>query len=158
MMSNLYFPDDEITTDDLYFVCSMIERVARQLKQPNRYVVNAMGHDEIVKKLSLAGVLHCDNPLSVAKDWIDEYNLSHGGFDVENVNPELCKTIPSVLEMGKVYMRLMKDTMQEGEDYADAMLRVYNNEICDIIDNYNSSAYYEPSAYLARCYFAGTFN
>ena len=34
-MTNVFFPEDEISTDDLYFVCYMIERVARQLKQPN---------------------------------------------------------------------------------------------------------------------------
>lgn len=158
MMSNLFFPDEEITNDDLYFVCSMIERVARSLKQHNRYVVNAMGHDELNKILSLANVLHSYNPLKIVKSWEEDYQLKKGNFDVTNVNPELCDVVPSVLEMGKVYMRLIKDTMQSGEDYADAILRVYNNEICDTIDNYNSSAYYEPSAYLARCYFAGTFN
>lgn len=29
--------------------------------------------------------------------------------------------------------------------------------ICEVIDNYNSSAYYEPSHYIARSYFAGGF-
>ena len=33
-MSNIYFPDEEITFNDLYFVCYMIERVARSIKQP----------------------------------------------------------------------------------------------------------------------------
>ena len=39
-MTNVFFPEDEISTDDLYFVCYMIERVASQLKQPNKYVAN----------------------------------------------------------------------------------------------------------------------
>ena len=30
-MSNIYFPDEEITFNDLYFVCYMIERTARHL-------------------------------------------------------------------------------------------------------------------------------
>ena len=48
-MTNVFFPDEQISKDDLYFVCYMIERVARQLKQPNKYVANMMGHDELAK-------------------------------------------------------------------------------------------------------------
>lgn len=32
-MKNKYFPDEEIEMNDLYFVCYMIERVARHIKQ-----------------------------------------------------------------------------------------------------------------------------
>ena len=60
--------------------------------------------------------------------------------------------------MGKVYSRLVVSTLQESEDYADGMIRVYNHPICEIIDNYNSSAYYEPSYVLTRSYWAGSFN
>ena len=45
-----------------------------------------------------------------------------------------------------------------GEDYAHAILRVYNNHICEIIDDYNCSAYYEPSPFIARSYYAGSLN
>jgi hypothetical protein len=59
--------------------------------------------------------------------------------------------------MGKVYKRLILSTMQLGEDFADAIIRVYNHPICEVIDNYNCSAYYEPSPYITRSYFAGGF-
>ena len=39
-MTNKFFPDERITENDLYFLCYMIERVARKLCQRNRYVVN----------------------------------------------------------------------------------------------------------------------
>ena len=156
-MTNVFFPEDQISTDDLYFVCYMIERVARHLKQPNKYVANAMGHDELAKKLSLADVLHSENPLAVVADWIKEYHLQSGCYDVSKVDSELCPTIPTETQMGKVYKRLILNTIQPNEDYADAILRVYNNPICEVIDNYNTSAYYEPSPYIARSYFAGGF-
>lgn len=156
-MKNVFFPEDEISTDDLYFVCYMIERTARQLKQPNKYVANMMGHDELAKKLSLADVLHSENPLAVASDWIDEYGLQPGNFDVTQVDAELCPSIPTATQMGKVYKRLILNTMQSDEDYANAILRDYNNPICEVIDNYNTSAYYEPSPYIARSYYAGGF-
>lgn len=156
-MTNVFFPDEQISTDDLYFVCYMIEKIARQLKQPNKYVANAMGHDELAKKLSLADTLHSENPLAVASDWTEDYHLQPGDHDVTKVDPELCTNIPTVTQMGKVYKRLILNTLQPGEDYADAILRVYNNPICEVIDNYNTSAYYEPSPYIARSYFAGGF-
>ena len=156
-MTNVYFPEDKITTDDLYFVCYMIERVARQLKQPNKYVVNMLGHDELAKKLSLADTLHSENPVAVVADWIDEYQLQSGNYDVTKVDKELCPNIPTTTQMGKVYKRLILNTIQPREDFADAILRVYNNPICEVIDNYNTSAYYEPSPYIARSYFGGGF-
>lgn len=156
-MTNIFFPDEQISKDDVYFVCYMIERIARRLKQPNKYVANTMGHDELAKKLSLADTLHSANPLSVEADWTDEFNMQPGEYDVTKVDPTLCETIPTATQMGKVYKRLIFDTLQPGEDYANAILRVYNDPICTVIDNYNTSAYYEPSHYIARSYYAGTF-
>ncbi|MBQ8679858.1 MAG: hypothetical protein IJ530_08835 [Treponema sp.] len=59
--------------------------------------------------------------------------------------------------MGKVYNRLILATLSKGEDYIDGMVRVYNAPICDTIDNYNSSAYYEPSYIIERAYLNGGF-
>ena len=156
-MTNVYFPEEMVRTDDLYFVCYMIERIARQLKQPKKYVANAMGHDELAKKLSLADVLHSGNPLAVASDWIDEYQLKEGSYDVTKVDSNLCPKIPTPTQMGKVYKRLVLSTIQQDEDFADAILRVYNHPICETIDNYNCSAYYEPSPYITRSYYARGF-
>lgn len=156
-MTNIFFEDETITADDLFFVCSMIERVARHLKQPNRYVVNKMGHYELARQLSLAQVVHSENPLDVVDRWTEEYGLEPGSYDVADVDPELCEQIPTAHDMGKVYARLILQTRLDAEDYADGILRVYNDHICQTIDNYNCSAYYEPSYYLARCYFAGVF-
>lgn len=157
-MTNVFFPEEKISTDDLYFVCYMIERIARRLKQPNKYIVNMMGYDELVKKLSLADTLHSENPLAVESAWIDEYNLQTGNYDVTAVDITLCSKIPTATQIGKVYKRLILNTLQPEEDYADGILRVYNNPICETIDNYNASAYYEPSPYIARSYFAGGFS
>ena len=156
-MKNVFFPDEQVTPDDLFFVCYMIERVARQQKQTNKYVVNAMGHDELAKKISLADVLHSANPQAVAADWTEEYHLQPGNHDVTKVNPELCDHIPTATQMGKVYKRLILSTMRNGEDYADGILRVYNDPICETLDNYNCSAYYEPSPYITRSYYAAGF-
>lgn len=156
-MTNKYFPDEEIKTDDLFFICYMMERVARKLHQHNRYVVNSLGKDALEHLISVANVLHCENPLQVEEDWINEYRLEQGDFDIENVDKELVQKIPTPLEMGRVYQRLIVDTLQSQEDYIDGMIRVYNDDICDVIDNYNCSAFYEPSYVIAKAYYNGGF-
>lgn len=156
-MKKIYFPEEDITEDDLFFVCSMIERVARHVKQRNKYVVNLIGYENLLRLLSLADVLHSENPRKVVDDWIEEYQLEKGDFDITDVDKELCTIIPTPLDMGKVYMRLILQTRLDAEDYAHGIIRVYNNDICETIDNYNCSAYYEPSYFIARSYFAGGF-
>lgn len=156
-MTNMFFPDEEITKNDLYFLCYMIERVARKLHQRNRYVVNAIEKNEWVRLISLANVLHCENPMKIEDEWIDEHKLKTGSFDITDVDKELDVHIPSATQMGKVYMRLICDTQLPDENYVEGMLRVYNDPICEVIDNYNASAYYEPSYVIARAYNDGGF-
>ena len=156
-MTNIYFQDEEITENDLLFVCYMIERVARRLHQKNSCVVNSIGDKELRHLISVADVLHSKNPEDVEDDWIRDYGLKEGNTDVSEVDPELVEKIPTALQMVKVYKRLILDTLQPQEDYVDGIIRVYNDEICDIIDNYNCSAYYEPSYVIARAYFNGGF-
>ena len=156
-MTNIYFPDEEIKKNDVYFICYMIERVARKLHQRNKYVVNEIGKENLEHLISVANVLHAENPLAVEDDWIEEYDLAEGNVDVTAVDPELVTTIPSAIQMGKVYQRLIYDTMLPGESEVEGIIRVYNDEICDVIDNYNCSAYYEPSYVIARAYQNGGF-
>lgn len=156
-MKNKYFPEEDIEMNDLYFVCYMIERVARRIKQKNQYVVNSIGKDGLYHLLSCAPVLHCENPLKVEDDWIREYHLENGEYDVTSVDSELATIIPSPLDMGEVYQRLIRDTMSSKENYVDGIIRVYNDDICDVIDNYNCSAFYEPSYVIARAYQEGGF-
>ena len=156
-MKNKYFPDEDIKINDLYFICYMIERVARHIKQKNKYVVNKIGKDGLYHLISCAEVLHCENPLKVESDWIDDYELENGNYDITSVDKKLASHIPTPLDMGAVYKRLIIDTLTSKEDYVDGIIRVYNDEICDVIDNYNCSAFYEPSYVIARAYQRGGF-
>jgi hypothetical protein len=154
---NIFFEDEVIKEDDLFFLCYIIEKVARTLHVRNKDIVNTIGYDELIKKISLASVLHSENPLKVVDDLIMEYNLEEGHFDILDVDKELVERIPSETQMGKVYKRLIVNTLENNEDYVQGLIRVYNNEICEIIDNYNSSAYYEPLPTLIRAYYNSSF-
>lgn len=157
-MINIFFEDEEIKENDLYFICYIIERIARTLHVRNKDVVNAIGYDELVRKISLANVLHSENPLKVVDDWIKEYNLKKGDFNILDVDKELVEKPPTERQMGKVYKRLIINTLEPNEDYIQGLIRVYNNEICNIIDDYNCSAYYESTPTLVRSYYNSSFN
>ena len=156
-MINVFFEDELVKENDLYFICYMIERVARTLKVRNKEVVNKIGYKELARKISLASALHCENPLKVVADWIEEYELQKGDFDITDVDRELVDNIPTETQIGKVYTRLILNTLTGDEDYVQGLIRVYNDEICETIDNYNCSAYYEPTPVIVRSYYNGGF-
>mgnify|MGYP005780374733 FL=1 len=74
-------------------------------------------------------MLHCENPMKIEDEWIEIYGLEAGDFDITMVDHGLVEEIPSEIQMGKVYMRLILSTLQPEEDYIDGMIRVYNDEI-----------------------------
>ena len=156
-MKNIFFPEEEITDNDLYYLCFMIEKTARKLQRRNRYVVNRVGAEQWRRLISLANVLHCENPEKICAEWIAEYGLEPGDFDITATDPALDVHIPTATQMGKVYKRLILATMQPGEDPVDGLMRVYNAPLCETIDNYNCSAFYEPSYVIARAYNDGGF-
>lgn len=156
-MSNIYFPDEEITFNDLYFVCYMIERTARNLHQRNKYVVERLGKPALERQLSIAGSLHCLNPEQVVSDWKEEYTLEHGDFDITAIDRRFTDKVPSETQMGKVYARLIESVTPTDGNFADSILKVYTSPICETIDNYSSSAYYEPSYIQTKAYLNGAF-
>ena len=155
-MNNKYFPDEEIGFNDIYFVCYMIERIARKLHQHNRYVVERMGENGLYRQLSLASTTHCLNPLQVEDEWIEEYHMEKGTFDITNINLSYTDKVPSPTQMGKVYARLIQ-SVSNPDNLLQVFRQVYNSPVSDTIDNYNCSAYYEPSYVQTRAYFNGWF-
>ena len=111
-----------------------------------------------MRNLSLADVLHSENPDAVTDRWIEEYQLGEGTTDVMDVDKSLTPTPPTAIQMGKVYARLIQSVQNSQEDIVDSMLKVYRSPICQQLDNYNCSAYYEPSYVITRAFNQGNFN
>ena len=64
------------------------------------------------------------------KNWIETYQLENGDFDISDVNKELVSQIPSVIQMGKVYQRLIVDTALWNENYVDEIYSFLYNSKC----------------------------
>lgn len=140
--------------NDLFYICSLIDYIARKTKNVRSYVVDQLGKDRLEKIYDLADIYHCDNMDKVRDDFIKEADITNGAFD--NVG-ECVYAIPSYWDIGKVYKRLIKQVAQDKNiSVIDALIQVYNSFISPKIDDYNSSVYYENPSYLFESYKEGT--
>lgn len=136
--------------NDLFFVCSLIDYIARKTKNRRAFVVNALGPDRIEKIYELADVYHSDNIERVSEDFIEEANILNGEFD--NVK-DARYAVPSHWDIGKVYKRLILGVAKETSmGIMEALVDVYNSFVSDKIDDYNSSFYYESPQYILNTY------
>jgi len=139
--------------NDLFFVCSLIDYIGRKTKNYRSTVVNALGRQELQHIYDYADVYHCENIDKVSDELIEKHQINEGHFD--NV-ADARYSVPSHWDIGKVYQRLILDTVQAtGKDIIDTLMAVYNSWINRKIDNYNSSMYYESPSYLFESYKAG---
>lgn len=139
--------------NDLFFVCSLIDYIARKTKNRRAVIVNALGKKRLSGIFELADVYHSDNIDRVSDDFIEAASIKTGTFD--NVQ-DCVYSIPSHWDIGKVYKRLIKRVADEQKmNLIDALTAVYNSFISDKIDDYNSSVYYENPDYIYESYLAG---
>jgi hypothetical protein len=141
----------KINENDLFFTCSLLEFIGRQMKQRRSAVANMLGKDIIMHIYHHADVLHCE-VIEKTADYFENYcKIPIGNFDCVAD----CKyTVPSYWDIGQVYMRLIRSAYKEG-DLGDTIMAVYNSFICDAISNFNSDLFYQPPDYLFACYEEG---
>ena len=114
----------------LFFVCGLIDYIARKTKNKRTDIVNWLGKDRLQKIYDLADVYHCDNIDRVCEDFIEEAKIPDGIFD----NVADCRyAIPSHWDIAKVYKRLIKQVAQEKQiGIVDALIKVYNLSLMKI--------------------------
>ena len=124
--------------DDLFYVCSMIEFVARETHNKTKDIVAKLSDKELAHQLKAAGVNHC---------------LS---FEQVFDNISTCKyNVPTVLSIGRVYQTLILNVMELYEDVIEAIKKVYSSFISEEISNFNSNVYYSNPDYIKCSYEAG---
>lgn len=137
--------------DDIYYVCTMIEYVARATNNRRRDIVKKLSKKSIEHQLKVAEVNHCLSYEQVSDEWIEQYGIIEGTFDTI----KKCKyTVPSVNAIGRVYHQLVIDTMEENGE-VQAIIDVFSSFISDEISDFNSSVYYSNPDYLKCSYKEG---
>ena len=108
--------------NDYFYVCALIEYIARETLNHRSDIVKAIGEDGIKKLLHDAEVDHCLSFEQVSDEVISYYKIESGDFDtISN-----CKySVPSFLDIGKLYSIMIEDCAREGGGSAGADKHIY---------------------------------
>lgn len=141
-------------SNDLFYTCGLIEYISRKTKNKPSLAVRFLGSECIAKIYDLADIYHSDNIDRVSDDFIKEHNIFDGDFD----NIAVCEySIPTHWDIGKVYKRLILAVSAEnGDDIVTTLMDVYSSRIVDLIENYNSSFYYDNPSTIYETYKNGS--
>ena len=140
-------------SNDIFFVCGLIEYVARLTNNRRSDVVNLIGRSKLQHFFELADVYHSENIDKIANDLILKYHIQTASYN-NIVNAKY--SIPSHWDISKVFTRLIVNVFEErNSDPIDVLIEIYNSWICDKLQDYNSSLYYENPDYLFQSYKAG---
>lgn len=118
--------------NDVLYVCSLIETIARKTKNHRQDVIRHFTKAGIERQLRLAEVNHCLSFEQVSDELIEDLNIPDGDFDTA---AECRYTVPSATSIGMLYQGLVLSTMKD-EDAAQAILDVFSSFITDEISDF----------------------
>lgn len=137
--------------NDFFYVCSLIEYIARQTKNKRRAVIEALGKKGVEKQLCDAEVNHCLSFQQVSDELIEQYNISEGDFDTITG----CKyKIPSFMDIGRLYSIMIEDCAESGKE-VDELINIFSSFISDKISDFQTDIYYQNPSYLECSYKSG---
>lgn len=136
--------------NDLFFVCSILEYIARKTKNKKKYIVEQIGKEKIKKIFDLAEIYHSENIEKVSDEIMKESNIKTGNYTLS-----LKDERPTFWEIGRVYQRLILKMDNNTETFIDNLYTVMTSWIILEIDHYESSLYFESPEYIYECYKAG---
>ena len=137
--------------NDYFYVCSLIEFIARQTKNKRGVVTKALGKEGVEKQLHDAGVNHCLSFEQVGDEVIERYGIADGEFDTITG----CKyTVPGFMDIGKLYSIMIEDCAKPGKE-VEELLNLFSSFISDEISKFQTDLYYQNPSYLECSYQAG---
>ena len=138
--------------DDVFYVCTLIEYIARETCNHRKDIISYFDKSDLSRQLRLAEVNHCLSFEQVCDEWIDTYHIENGKYD----SVADCKyKVPSYTAIGKVYQRLILDTLTSENQLVQHIRKIFNSFIIDEITWFNSNVYYSNPDYLRCSYLEG---
>ena len=123
--------------DDIFYVCTLIEYIARATRNHRKDVVEYFNEDDLARQLRLAEVNHCLSFEQVSDEIIEEYDIKDGDYDTVSE----CKyEVPSVTSIGRVYQMLVLAVIKENL-IEKTIKDVFSSFISDEISDFNSNVY-----------------
>lgn len=137
--------------NDLFYVCSLIEYIARKTKNKRKLIVDKLGETGVRKQLCDAEVNHCLSFEQVSDELIEQYDITQGDFDTLSK----CKyMIPSETDIGRLYSIMIEDCAKPGDE-VNELIRIFSSFISDKISDFKTDIYYQNPSYLECSYRAG---
>ena len=141
----------ETQENDVFYVCSLIEYIARKTKNHRQDVIACFSKADIERQLRLAEANHCLSFEQVSDELIEDFQIAEGTFDTVS---ECRYTVPSTTSIGMLYQGLVLSTMKN-DDAAQGILDIFSSFITDEISDFNSNVYYTNPDYLRCSYLEG---
>lgn len=107
--------------NDVFYVCSLIEYIARKTKNHRQDVIACFSKADIERQLRLAEVNHCLSFEQVSDELIEDFQIAEGTFDTVS---ECRYTVPSTTSIGMLYQGLVLSTMKN-DDTAQGILDIF---------------------------------
>lgn len=137
--------------NDYFYVCALIEYIARETKNHRKNIGEKIGEKGIRKLLYDAEVNHCLSFEQVSDEVIEYYKIRQGNYDTISK----CKySIPSYLDIGKLYSIMIEDCAKEGEE-VEELIKIFSSFISDEISDFRTDVYYQNPDYLEWSYREG---
>lgn len=137
--------------NDYFYVCALIEYIARETHNHRGDIVKAIGRKGIEKLLYDAEVNHCLSYEQVSDEVISYYKITNGEFDTISD----CKyPVPSYLDIGKLYSIMIEDCAAPGEEVQE-LINIFSSFISDEISRFQTDLYYQNPDYIECSYREG---
>ena len=137
--------------NDYFYVCALIEYIARETQNHRGDIVKQIGKEGLEKLLYDAEVNHCLSFEQVSDEVIEYYKIKNGDFDTTSE----CKySVPSYLDIGKLYSIMVEDCAETGQEL-EVLIKIFDSFISDKISDFNTDLYYQNPSYLECSYQAG---
>lgn len=137
--------------NDYFYVCSLIEYIARETKNHRGDVVRYIGKEGIKKLLYDAEVNHCLSFEQVSDEVVKYYKIEQGSFDTIR---DCQYDVPSFLDIGKLYSIMIEDCAKKGKEL-DELIKIFTSFISDEISDFNTDLYYQNPNYIECSYAEG---
>ncbi len=138
--------------NNLFYVCALIEYIARGTKNHRGDIVKAIGERGIAHLIYAAPVNHCLTFEQVSSEVIACYHIANGAYDTITLCPY---RIPNYVDIGKLYTYLIEAINVDEKKDVVTLMALFSSFLSDEISNFQTGVYCENVSYLLACYNAG---